>query len=104
MKNRIKKILYRDSFLLGIVLGTALPLVSFGILYAVSTSFAPAGKKYLVELSTLMLLSVFTNLFTIRYYLLKPKFDKTGKGILLVTFVLAIGYFALYLRILPWLQ
>ena len=99
MKNIIKKIFYKDLLLLGIVLGIALPLISFGILYAVSTIFAPAGKDYLIDLSLVILVSVFTNLFTLRYYLIKPKFDKTGRGILLVTFILAIGYFAVYLRL-----
>jgi hypothetical protein len=98
MRHVIKKIFYRNSLLLGIGLGIALPLISFGILYAVSTIFAPAGKNYLIELSTIILVSVFTNLFTLRYYLMKPKFDKTGRGILLVTFILAIAYFAIYLK------
>jgi len=99
MKHIIKKFFYKDSLLLGIALGLALPLISFGILYAVSTIFAPADKDYLIGISTVSLISVFTNLFTLRYYLVKLKFDKTGRGILLLTFVLAIGYFAVYMRI-----
>ena len=99
MKHTIKKIFYKDSLPLGIVLGIVLPLISFGILYAVSTIFAPAGKDYLIELHTVVLVSVFTNLFTLRYYLMKPKFDKTGRGILLITFILAIAYFTVYLGV-----
>ncbi|MDR1182780.1 MAG: hypothetical protein LBL13_12460 [Bacteroidales bacterium] len=94
MKQIKIKILHKDSILLGIGLGIALPLVSFGILYALSISLSPAGKDYLIKVSTIVLVSVFTNLFTLRYYLLKLKFDKTGRGILLVTFILAIAYFA----------
>jgi hypothetical protein len=100
MKQTIKKILYKDSLLLGIILGTGLPLISFGILYAISVFFAPADRNYLIKLSTVTLISVFTNLFPLRHYLAKLKFDKTGRGILLVTFILAIGYFAVYLRVL----
>jgi len=96
MKNTIKSLLRRDTMLLGILLGIALPVVSFGILYVISTVFAPAGKDYLIRLSNVVLVSVFSNLFTLRYYLLKLKLDKTGRGILLVTFVFAIGYFATY--------
>ena len=96
MKDIIIKTLHKDSILLGIVLGIVLPLVSFGILYAVSTLLAPMDKDYLIKLSTMVLVSVFSNLFTLRYYLLKLKFDKTGRGILLVTFVMAIGYFLTY--------
>ena len=82
--------------LFGIILGICLPAVCFGILFAISTVFVPEGKDYLIKLSNIILVSVFCNLFTIRYYLLKLKFDKTGRGILLVTFVFAIAYFAAY--------
>ena len=100
MKQTIKKILHRDSLLFGIILGIGLPLILFGILYAVSTIFSPAGSGYLIKLSTIILVSVLPNLFVLRYYLLKLNLDKTGRGILLVTFILAIGYFAVYLRVL----
>jgi hypothetical protein len=90
------KILYQDSILLGTGLGILVPLISFGILYAISTIFAPEGKDYLIKISTIVLVSVFVNLFTLRYYLLKLKFDRTGRGILLVTFILAIAYFAMH--------
>ena len=99
MKQTIKKIFYKDSLALGIVIGIGLPLISFGILYAVSTFFAPAGVDYLIKLSTMILVSVIPNLLTLRYYLLKPKFDKTGRGILLITFILAIGYFVVCLKV-----
>ncbi len=96
MKNNKIKILHKDSMWLGIALGIILPLVSFGILYAISVLLAPPSRDYLIKLSTITLVSVFTNLFTLRYYLLKLKFDRTGRGILLVTFILAIGYFATF--------
>ncbi|MDR1459334.1 MAG: hypothetical protein LBI60_03890 [Bacteroidales bacterium] len=94
MKQIKLKLLHKDSILLGIGLAIVLPLVSFGILYVVSTCLSPEGKDYLIKLSTIALVSVFTNLFTLRYYLLKLKFDRTGRGILLVTFILAIVYFS----------
>ena len=87
-------ILRKDSMLLGIILGVCLPAVCFGILFAISTVFTPEGKEYLIKLSNIILISVFCNLFTMRYYLLKLKYDKTGRGILLVTFVFAIAFFA----------
>ena len=100
MKQTIKKILYKDSLVLGIVLGIVLPLITFGVLYAISTFFAPIGKNFLIKLSTVILLSVIPNLLTLRHYLLKLKLDKTGRGVLLVTFILAIGYFVAYLKVL----
>ena len=96
-------ILRKDSMGLGILLGILLPIVCFGILFAISAFFAPEGKDYLIKLSSIMLVSVFSNLFTMRYYLVKLKFDKTGRGILLVTFILAIAYFACYHFFKEWM-
>ena len=90
------KILKKDSLILGIVLGIVLPMAFLAILYFLSRVFAPEGKDYLVPLPTVALISVFPNLFTLRHYLVKLKLDKTGRGILLVTFVLAILYFIFY--------
>ncbi|MDD2622108.1 MAG: hypothetical protein WC142_07890 [Bacteroidales bacterium] len=90
--------LRRDSMYLGLVIGILFPAILFGILYGISEIFAPEGKEYLIKLPTLMLVSIFPNLFTLRYYLKKLKYDRTGRGILLVTFVYAILYFAVYLK------
>jgi membrane protease YdiL (CAAX protease family) len=96
MKQFIIKIFHRDSFLFGIGLGVVIPLIFFGILYAISICFSPAGKDYLIKLPTIVLVSVFTNLFTFRHYLIKLKFDRTGRGILLMTFISAIAYFVMH--------
>jgi len=92
------KILKKDSMILGIVLGVILPALLFAILYFLSRIFAPAGKVYVVQLSIIVLLSIFPNLFTLRYYLKTLKFDRTGRGILLVTFIFAILYFWVQLK------
>ena len=93
----MKNILKRDSMIVGVVVGFVCPAILFGILYFISRHFAQAGQDYLIKLPTLMLVSVFPNLFTLRHYLLKLKLDKTGRGILLITFVFAIFYFVFYL-------
>ena len=85
-----------DQLWLGLVLGILLPLLVFGLLFLVAKYAAPAGKELLIPMSTILLVSIFTNLFTMRYYLVKLKYDRTGRGILLVTFVLAIAYFILF--------
>jgi len=90
------KILKKDSLALGIVIGFVCPIVLFAVLYFLSRTFAPAGKDYLVQLPTVELLAMLPNLFTLRHYLVKLKLDKTGRGILLVTFVFAILYFIFY--------
>lgn len=91
------KIFKKDSLILGIIMGIVFPTLLFALLYFLSRIFAPADRDYLVRLSTIILISIFPNLFTLRYYLVNLKLDKTGRGILLVTFVFAIAYFAVYL-------
>lgn len=88
-----------DKMWLGVALGLLLPAAVFGILYLISRCCAPAGRQLLIPMSTVLLVSIFTNLFTMRHYLVKLKFDRTGRGILLVTFILAIAYFLLYDKI-----
>ena len=85
-----------DQLWLGIVLGILLPVLVFGILFLIAKCCAPVGKELLIPMSTVLLVSIFTNLFTMRYYLVKLKYDRTGRGILLVTFLLAIAYFILF--------
>ncbi|MBC8147806.1 MAG: hypothetical protein H8E98_07470 [Bacteroidetes bacterium] len=88
------KILKKDSFKLGIAIGIISPLVIYAILYFVAAYF-----KILPHLkeSTLQLIAIFINMFLLRYYLLKVKYDKTGRGVLLATFVLAIVYFVFFM-------
>ena len=90
------KILKKDSIILGIIIGLVCPAILFAILYFLSRIFAPVGKDYLVQLPNIELISIFPNLFILRYYLVKLKLDKTGRGILLITFIFAILYFIFY--------
>lgn len=92
--------LRRDSIWLGLLIGIIFPGILFGVLFTLSTLFAPEGKDYLIKLPTIILISIFPNLFSLRYYLVKLKYDRTGRGILLVTFIFAIAYFAIYLKLI----
>ena len=88
--------LRRDNIGMGILLGVFFPLLLFGIL---------SGLHYFVELKTgnieavtvqkILLFSILPNLFLLRYYLLKLKYDLTGRGILLATFLYAILFIVL---------
>ncbi len=89
-----------DKLWLGVLIGTLIPAILFGILYSLSHYLAPDGRDYIVKLPTLLLISIFSNLFSLRYYLVKLKYDRTGRGILLVTFIFAILYFVLYLKMI----
>ena len=89
--------LRRDSWVMGILLGIFVPALTFGVLYGlvylVLTAFGkPLDILSLDLIKKFILLSIVPSVFVIRYYLLKLKFDLTGRGILLVTFLIAIGF------------
>lgn len=89
--------LRRDSWLMGICLGICVPALTFGILYGLVYLILVAFGKPLDILNLelvkkFILLSIVPSVFVIRYYLLKLKYDLTGRGILLVTFLIAIGF------------
>ena len=89
--------LRRDSWMMGILLGILVPALTFGVLYGlvyvVLTAFGkPLDILNLDLIKKFILLSIVPSVFVIRYYLLKLKFDLTGRGILLVTFLIAIGF------------
>ncbi len=91
--------LKKDSWGLGIGVAIGLPLVVFGILTLIKViTIKTAGFNPFLKDSTVELISIFINMFTLRYYLVKLTFDKTGRGILLVTFIMAIAFFVVNLK------
>lgn len=91
--------LRRDSLWMGLGLGFALPAVIFGLIYgilaiifAVSSKCEGLAVYEIVSIQKLILLSVIPNLFLLKYYLLKLKYDLTGRGILAITFVIGIVF------------
>ncbi len=87
--------LKKDNWLLGIILGGVSPLVIYFALVAAIEYWASIDKRLhpaLIEKSTLLLVGIFVNMFIFRYYMVNLRFDKTGRGILLATFIYA-GYF-----------
>lgn len=94
--------LRRDSYAVGIILGIFLPLILFGIIYGIYALILNANPQMLIRNPNLtkdlipkfILLALIPNIFTLRYYLLKLKFDKTGRGILGVSFGWAIVFLA----------
>ena len=96
MRDFLEK-LRRDSWTMGIILGICVPALTFGILYGlvylVLTAFGkPLDILNLDLIKKFILLSIVPSVFIIRYYLLKLKYDLTGRGILLMTFLIAIGF------------
>lgn len=96
--NKEQNILKKDAMWLGLLMGVAVPGALYGLLYAISVSLAPQHADLLIKNSTMMLLALFPNLLIMRHYLVKLKLDKTGRGLLLSTFVLAMIYFAFYMK------
>ncbi len=81
----------RDSVWMGVLLGALCPAIVFAILKGV-IHFVEGynGLEDLIETQKIILLSIVPSIFLLRYYLLKLKYDLTGRGILGVTFVIAI--------------
>lgn len=98
---RLLEKLRRDSWGMGIFLGTVVPVLTFGVLYGlIALILVIAGKNPSDTLTMnlcekLILLSVVPSVFIMRHYLLKLKYDYTGRGILLVTFVIALAFVVL---------
>ena len=99
MNNTLLSKLKRDDFLLGGILGLVLPGLAFLLIFGIHSLLVRiSGNPRLLEISTMVLISIFVNLFSLRYYLVNLKYDKTGRGILMVTFVLAIVFFVTLFR------
>jgi hypothetical protein len=87
----IREQLRRDNFWLGFFTGLLIPAVIFGFLYLIINIIEYfTGKMEIVSIQKIILLSVVPNLFLLRYYLLKLKYDLTGRGIVTVTFLIGI--------------
>lgn len=87
----------RDSLWLGIIIGLLLPVTTYFLIQLIL--IIVGGEYHAFRKSTIYLLSIFVNLIPFRYYLVKLKFDKTGRGILLDTFAMAILFFFFYLEL-----
>lgn len=83
--------LRRDNIWMGIVMGFICPGILFGVLYLIIFIIETQTQNLpTIDFQKVLLLSIVPNLFLLRYYLLKLKYDLTGRGILIATFILAI--------------
>lgn len=84
--------LRRDSLPMGLLIGIVCPAVLFGVLYGIIMIIQQQTGNINIPnmIQKLILLSVVPNVLILRYYLVKLKYDLTGRGILLVTFVIAL--------------
>ena len=93
MVNKFKK----DSMILGVIMGLVLPVIFYAILFSlffIIREIFSLGS--FITNNKIMLIAIFINLFSLRYYFVTLKFDQSGKGILLVTFIYIVAYFAIF--------
>lgn len=86
----------KNSLWLGILIGIIMPLLVYALLYGGYTLYNFISDKPLeLDISIFQLISPVINLFFIRWYFVTKKFDDSGRGVLLVTFVYVIAYFVI---------
>ncbi len=91
------KLLNKDSHLTGVFIGLILPILGFLLVFGITSLIDIIGKTNLNHnLQEFKIIGIAFNLWPIRYYFVKKKYELTGRGILLVTFVYVVIYF--------WLQ
>jgi len=84
----------KDTYWVGILIGTLAPLILYALLFAgLSLYNRLSASPFKFDLRLLQLLSTIINLFFLRYYFVTKKYDETGRGILLVTFIFVIAFF-----------
>jgi hypothetical protein len=85
----------KDHIIFGAALGLFIPVVIFILILLINYILLQAGMIHVyLDRKIHILISITGNLVPIRYYFVNLKFDKTGRGILLVTFILFISFFA----------
>lgn len=88
--------LNKDSWTLGIVIGVILPVIVYAI---VILAFAQSGHVenfiYTIRPKVPFLVAAFSNLFPFRYYMVNKKYDRTGRALLLITFLMVILVFSI---------
>lgn len=89
----LKKWLNSDKYSLGVLLGLIIPLPAvlvFTILIRLTQNYLHVFTE--VRDMDMLLLGLAVNLIVMRYYLVKRKFEKTGKALLVLTVALIIMF------------
>ena len=84
-----------DHYAFGLAVGIAIPGILFGLILGINYFLVAIGvARFYLDLQTHVFISIFGNLLAIRYYFVTLKYDKTGRGVLLITFVVVLLFFA----------
>lgn len=82
---------------LGVMIGIVLPILVYALVISVLTPYGQVdGVIYAPRPKVPFLVAMVANLFPFRYYMVSTKQDRTGRGILLVTFVMVIAIFSIF--------
>ena len=83
----------RDNFAFGTMIGAVIPILVFLFLQEFVTIKLNNGEtEPRFDDATNLVLSLVFNLIPFRQYMQKGNYEKTGKGILLMTFIYAMVY------------
>jgi hypothetical protein len=95
-------ILKKNSVVLGIILAIINSIVLFFLLSFIVDflSLELTWGIQLVQEKNIELVSIFSNLFIMYTYLQNPKYELTGRGVLLSTFLLALAHFFIHYKYL----
>lgn len=86
----------KDNFLFGIALGITSGVAGAFIAFLIDVLIGGNSNACsLINRDAIYLITVVPSLFLLRYYLRPLHFIKTGKGILLIAFILVIMFFVL---------
>ena len=89
------KFLKKNNLYLGIALAMLMPVLSYAVLLMVNTVFQKwlLDGRMLLREETMQMTALFLNLFIFIPYLKTKAYERTGRGILLVTFIGVVLYF-----------
>jgi hypothetical protein len=83
----------------GGAIAIAIPLAAFALLYLINyLSGGSLSDGRVSRMNSLILVCIFLNLIPFRIYMVNLKSDRTGQGILMITFAEALAYFILTLK------
>lgn len=83
----------RNAYAFGAFLGLVSPLLLIFVFHLLFRIIPGLTRFSISPFENLFLLSLSGNLLLMRFYLVNSRSAKTGKAILLVTFLLAAGFF-----------
>jgi hypothetical protein len=93
--------LKKDHIIFGILIGLVIPVLFYALILLINFILVNAKVvEIYLNKEAHVLLGITGNLIPIRYYFVNLKLDKTGRGLLLVTFILIILFFSLKGRML----